>query len=456
MSYTVDLLPTQRKFWEIPHDNNIDVSLYQGGYGSGKTFCGSLLGITLALKYPKILGLVTAKTVPLLRDTTLAEYMKHIERMGLTNCKFIKSENRLVFPNKSEIIFRHAEDEEVLKSLSVGFVEIEEMSDIPEATFKMLLSRLRQSPEPNWEHFRYRLFGHTNPQMGRGWIYKYFVEMKNELPNFRRVIASSTENSHLDPAFLEMLKASYNEDYYNIMVMGNDDGIENNLLTRDFDYYSQVREDISIKRDLPIHVTCDFNFDPMCWYIAQHYDNNVYYITELVRNNTTTEAAAQALCDTLSGYKDCQIIINGDASGNFNTTKGTDYIFIRNALARNGFKNVKLELLRTNPRIEWRIKCWNNMILGPDKKHHIFISKQCKYLIYNIQTLEIISGSSKPKLPTAYQIAKDNNLKYLGHPIDAASYLVCFYYPVKDTTIQGFNRGTAKDIFSDKYDKRLM
>ena len=30
--YTVDLLPTQRKFWEIPHNNNIDVSLYQGGY----------------------------------------------------------------------------------------------------------------------------------------------------------------------------------------------------------------------------------------------------------------------------------------------------------------------------------------------------------------------------------------------------------------------------------------
>lgn len=381
--------------------------------------------------------------------------MKHIERMGLTNCKFIKSENRLVFPNKSEIIFRHAEDEEVLKSLSVGFVEIEEMSDIPEATFKMLLSRLRQAPEPDWKNFRYRLFGHTNPQIGRGWIYKYFVEMKNELPNFRRVIAPSTENTYLDPAFLEMLKSSYNEDYYNIMVMGNDDGIENNLLTRDFDYYSQVRDSITIRRDLPIHVTCDFNFDPMCWYIAQHYDGNVYYITELVRNNTTTEAAAQALCDTLSSYKDCQIIINGDASGNFNTTKGTDYIFIRNALARNGFKNVKLELLRINPRIEWRIKCWNNMILGADKKHHIFIDKQCKYLIYNITTLEIQPGTSKPKLPTQNKINKDPNMKYLGHPIDAASYLVCFYYPVKDTTIQGFNKATNKDIFNNRYDSRL-
>lgn len=30
--YEVNLLPAQRKFWEIPHNNSIDVALYQGGY----------------------------------------------------------------------------------------------------------------------------------------------------------------------------------------------------------------------------------------------------------------------------------------------------------------------------------------------------------------------------------------------------------------------------------------
>lgn len=34
MSYTVELLPAQRKFWEIDHNENIDVAVYQGGYGS--------------------------------------------------------------------------------------------------------------------------------------------------------------------------------------------------------------------------------------------------------------------------------------------------------------------------------------------------------------------------------------------------------------------------------------
>ena len=59
---TYQFFDAQREFLEIPHDYSIDVAVYQGGYGSGKTFCGSLLGILLCLKYPGIRGLVGAKT----------------------------------------------------------------------------------------------------------------------------------------------------------------------------------------------------------------------------------------------------------------------------------------------------------------------------------------------------------------------------------------------------------
>ena len=46
------LLPKQREFIEVPHDYSLDVAVYQGGFGSGKTFAGSLLGILHALKFP--------------------------------------------------------------------------------------------------------------------------------------------------------------------------------------------------------------------------------------------------------------------------------------------------------------------------------------------------------------------------------------------------------------------
>jgi hypothetical protein len=62
---TYKLLPKQKEFFEIPHDQELDVCLYQGGYGSGKTWCGSLLGILLARKYPGSKGLVGAKSMNL-------------------------------------------------------------------------------------------------------------------------------------------------------------------------------------------------------------------------------------------------------------------------------------------------------------------------------------------------------------------------------------------------------
>ena len=76
------LLKAQREFLEIPHDYSMDVAVYQGGYGSGKTFAGSLLGILLALKYAGIRGLVGAQTYTLVRDTTLQTYFEHLEHIN--------------------------------------------------------------------------------------------------------------------------------------------------------------------------------------------------------------------------------------------------------------------------------------------------------------------------------------------------------------------------------------
>ena len=62
--YKFYLLPKQLEFlFGIPENkftnkkkNSIplDVSCYQGGFGSGKTWCGSLRGILYCLKYPGI------------------------------------------------------------------------------------------------------------------------------------------------------------------------------------------------------------------------------------------------------------------------------------------------------------------------------------------------------------------------------------------------------------------
>ncbi len=194
------LLKTQKEFLKVPHNYNLDVAIYQGGFGSGKTFAGALLGILLCMKSPGIRGLVGAQTFSLVRDTTLVSYFEHLENLGYKegiHFNFSKTEAKLSFKNGSEILFRNFDDETRLKSLNLGFVEIEEMSDIPETTFNMLLGRLRQAGVS-----RYRLFGHTNPEFSKGWIYKAFVE--NPKPNYRLIIAPTTENIFLPKVLLKI------------------------------------------------------------------------------------------------------------------------------------------------------------------------------------------------------------------------------------------------------------
>ena len=415
-----------------------------------------MLGITLALKYPGIVGLVGALTYPLLRDTTLATYMEHLDNLGV-KYTYLKNESKIIFQNGSEILFRHLQEPEKLKSLNLGFVEIEEMSHVPQSTFEMLLSRLRQKAKPEWKNFRHRLFGHTNPQPSRGWIYQFFK--KEERPGYRRILAPTTQNKFLPEGYIDLLRNSYNDFYFKINVEGQDCDDTTGLVTKGFDRKSQVLETLTMRQGYPIHLTCDFNVDPMCWYICQVYDGNVYVLYEMVKENTTTEGAAQIVADLLQNYKDTPIIINGDASGDYKTTKGVDYVFLKNNLLRNGFKNLDIRVMPKNPGIEYRISCWNNMIEGPDKKHHIFIHPQCKYLLYNIENQEVEPGTSKPKRITSSKIKNDPYAKYLGHPIDAVSYLVCLYFPIQAIHYDKYNQqqqNTNTDIFGGKYDKRLM
>ena len=305
------LLEAQRKFLEIPHDYSLDVAVYQGGYGSGKTFAGSLLGILLALKFAGIRGLVGAQTYTLVRDTTLQSYYEHLDNMNFVedvDYKWVSTEQKLVFRNGSEILFRHFEEPNKLKSLNLGFVEIEEMSDIPYDTFKMLLARMRQKVSPEWKRFTYRIFGHTNPEIQQGWIYKTFFT--NPPPNYRLICAPTTQNIYLPEGFCDELKKLYDKSYYETFVLGRTGNYNENLVVKDFTD-KNVR-DIQYQRDLDVHISCDFNVDPMAWVLAHKTEDKVFYFDELVIENTTTSKTCDEFYRRYPNHK-AKVIIYGDA-----------------------------------------------------------------------------------------------------------------------------------------------
>ena len=425
------LLDKQTEFMTIPHNETLDLAIYQGGYGSGKTWCGSLLGILLARKYPKSRGLVGAKEYELVRKTTLVSYFEHLENMGYkqgVHYKYNKVDKIIKFKNGSEILFSQLDDAEKFKSLNLHWAEIEEASQVSDNSFKQLIGRLRNTYRgKDWKNFRYRLFGHTNPQPNKDWIYERFVEQKQ--PNYRIIIAPTTNNIYLPEHYVKELKSAYDAEYYRINVLGEHGDYNSGLVVKGFN--DDNIKDLKYCENLPIHLTCDFNVDPMMWAVAHKDEENVYFFDEIVVENATTEMCIK---EFIRRYpkKDAEIIINGDASGDNRSTQSeyTNYATIRKVLKENGYTNFKFKLRDYNPPILSRVAAFNARVRNSDGKVHLFVSKNCKYILKNINNLRYKEGTSIIDVPTFHQVKQDRDRKFLMHIFDAISYLTEYYWRI--------------------------
>ena len=427
------LLPKQKEFFEIPHNNELDVVVYQGGYGSGKTWCGSLLGIMLARKYPGCKGLVGAKEYELVRKTTLTSYLEHLDNMNYVrnvDYTYNKIDKIIKFKNGSEILFSSLEDPEKFKSLNLHWAEMEECSQVPDSSFKQLIGRLRNTYRgKDWGEFRYRLFGHTNPQADKGWIWKRFVENPKE--NFRLVIAPTSENVYLPEHFVESLKTEYDPEYYRINVLGEFGNYSSGLVVKNFTKENYT--DLEYNRNMDLYLCCDFNVDPMCWEIAHKDEENFYFIDELVIENTCTQHCIEEFIRRYPNHKS-QIIINGDASGDNRSTQSeyTNYAIIKKALHDHGYENIKFKLRNYNPPIMNRISAFNARVKNSNGERHLFIDpRRCKWILYNIYNLSFKEGTSIVDVPTHTQIKSNREAKFLEHPFDAVSYLVEYYWRLR-------------------------
>lgn len=426
------LLPKQREFFEINHRDELDVCIYQGGYGSGKTWCGSLLGLLLARKYPGSKGLVCAKEYELLKNTTLEEYFKHLDKFNYVrdrDYRYNKIDKKISFKNGSEILFKGVDDPEKIKSLNLHWAEIEEASQISDSAFKQLIGRLRNTDRgDNWINFKYRLFGHTNPQPDKGWIWKRFVE--NPKDNYRLIIAPTSENIYLPKHFVEELKNEYDPEYYRINVLGEFGNYSSGLVVKNFTEENYT--DLEYNRNMELCLCCDFNVDPMCWEIAHKDNENFYFVDELCIENTCTQHCIE---EFIRRYPDhgTRIIVYGDASGNFRHSGAefTNYMIIKQALEGYGYQ-VDFRLRPYNPPILNRIQAFNRRVCNANGERHIFVNKhRCPWLIYNIENLKFKEGTSIVDVPTLKTIKNDRDAKFLEHPFDAASYPIDFIWSIK-------------------------
>lgn len=369
----------------------------------------------------------------MVRKTTLVQYLEHLDTLGYIknkHYKYNKVDKIITFKNGSEIHFSQLDNPEKFKSMNLHWVEIEEASQVGDDTINGLLGRLRNTYRQScWDNFHYRLFGHTNPESNKGWIYRRFVKKKQE--NWRLIIAPTTNNIYLPNDYVEGLKAAYDPIYYKINVLGEFGNYNSGLVVKNFS--DKNIKKLQYLQNIPIHLTCDFNVDPMMWCIAHKDDENVFFFDEIVVENATTEMCIK---EFIRRYpkKDAEIIINGDASGDNRSTQSefTNYATMRKILKENGYTNFKFQLRSYNPPILNRIAAFNARVQSADGQIRLFVDKdKCPYLIKNIYNLKYKEGTSLIDIPTFHQIKTDRDKKFLLHIFDAASYLTEYYWRIK-------------------------
>lgn len=210
-----DFTSSQEKFWT----SEKKFVLFSGGYGCGKSMVLTLKAIELALKYPKNYILMGRLTYPELRDTLLKEFFSLCPEHLIKD--YLKAEGRVIFWNKSEIVFRHLDTiaEGEIRSMNLGAFFIDQAEEIERAVFNGLRGRLRRQlkdAEDNPGDKNLRGYLSCNPALS--WLFDEFKQRPK--PEYEVIEASTLENKQNLPEEYVKDLMNYPENYKKQYVYG--------------------------------------------------------------------------------------------------------------------------------------------------------------------------------------------------------------------------------------------
>lgn len=418
----------------VPHGEPLDVCLYVGGFGSGKTHGGVLLGMVLSAMLPGSRGLVGAAEYSLLLDTTRLKYAELMPQQWIR--RWTRRPDNLVLRNGSEIWFRGLGEPERLKSKEFSWIHIEEASQVGLDTFRMLLGRLRHNavgarPDrgPGCP-LRKRLFMTTNPEETPGWLYRHFEDEEYRREhglsvNYRRVHAPTFENRFLldvQPDYVERMLQVYDGDYAQIYVHGHTGNLGGRRVYHAFDPRLNVRQDAALRTDLPLRLCVDFNVEPMVWLVAQLTpEGEVVVADEIVVERDALTASACAEFRRRYGRWASGLAVYGDASGGARAaqTARTNHDILRAELG--GIPGFAWRIPRRNPPVRDRIILVNGLLCNSRGERRLFVHPRCRFLTRDFREVLRPAGGGED-IEKVGDRADERHL--LTHASDALGYLV--------------------------------
>jgi len=370
-------------------------SLWCGSVRSGKTFSSILRFISLCQTLPKGDALICGVS----RDTVQRNILPSLCELCNIPLPTSKSNTMMLLGRRVHLL--GAPDESAvrrIKGATLALAYLDELTDIPEPFYKMILSRLSVDDA--------KLIATTNPESPTHWLKEKVID--NPDINLTVFYFGLEDNPSLSQSYKDELTKEYSGVWYDRYILGQWTRAEG-VVFDGFDPAINVVDEIKRTRGIKI-AGCDYGTtNPTCVLVAdikvnewpQIYIEKEFYFDPAVKGFTMTDGEqADAIFDFLKG-------------------ENIEALYVDPAAA-----SLKLELQRKDLPV---INAKNDVLTGI--KHcnkflsqlNIVINRGCKNLIKQLQ-----SYSWDPKMTDK---GIDAPIKKEDHAADAFKYLCFSHFP---------------------------
>lgn len=267
----IGIVPVNDVFYDI-WDNQNEVNLLYGGFGSGKSVYIQTLFLNLCMQPKYFKGYFGRKVFEDVRGSVHSKFVTLIEDLGLqSEFKYSKEPNGsmvIVHKNGNKLIPFGAKNADQLKSIDdPTHFFLEELDQFSLDDFGTILSRLRTKKAKT------QLYGafNTGKVYSDHWIKKAFFsddESFKEI-NVHKVFCNYTDNYFIDQEdYYNKLALASNGDNELLRAMANGDWGSEKPTNPFFHAYQTNKhesESAKFQPGKPIIISIDFNLNPFCF-----------------------------------------------------------------------------------------------------------------------------------------------------------------------------------------------
>ena len=386
------LLPKQKDF--IHSKRN---TLFVAGYGSGKSYAGTVKTIIKKLMYPNQNVAYYLPTYGLIRDIAFDKFPTILDELKL-KYKLNKSDKEIHIENYGNIIFRSMDTPETIVGYEVAYSLIDEADILPmskmDKVYKKILGRNRAVENANVDAV-------STPE-GYKWLYQQSLN-----GHFEVIRAKTNENKFLAKDYIHQLQEQYPE----ALLKAYLDGEFVNLSTGTiFNYFKREihHTDIVDDNSSEILISQDFNIGGCVSCVYIRVGQSIVQINEFESYDTK-----DIIANTKRLYSNRVVSFYPDASGNAKKTSAsqTDIQMIKQA----GFK---VYVNGRNPSVKDRINITNNCF---DKNMVKINTVLCPRTTKAFEQHSYKENGEPEKLSGAGTV---------DDYTDAATYVMAFLFPI--------------------------